>query len=352
MIRLLDNILFVISLVTLSGLLGAYTARYINPEIFVIPSLLGLAYPYLLVANILLLFYWTARWKKMSFITLLILCAGIPFFTSYYGTHRSDAASIPSDISVLSYNVRFFDKFGWSKNKQTYNKLLDYLNRFKGDFSCLQEFPTSSNTLPSQQIVKSLSTYPYHFLHKDMAIFSRLPILNTGHIPFDGNHTGSAQYCDIRKGKDTIRIYNIHLESYRLGQKERKFVKEITAGATHDFSNGIKNILSRIIRANKARARQALLIRKHIAQSPHKVILCGDFNDTPLSYTYNAIRSQLTDCFLQKGHGLGNTYIGEFPSFRIDYILHSPDFITTDYTRHSINLSDHYPISCKLKIHP
>ncbi len=352
MIRLLDKIVFLFSVITLCGLLGAYTARYVNPDIFVIPSLLGLAYPYLLVANILLLFYWTARWKKMSIVTLLVLCAGIPSFTSYYGTHRSDAASVSSDISVLSYNVRFFDKFGWSKNKQTYNKLLDYLNRFKGDFSCLQEFPANNTSLPPQQIIKGLSTYPYHSLHKDMAIFSRLPILHTGRITFDKSHTGSAQYCDVLKGKDTLRIYNIHLESYRLGHKERKFVKEITTGATQDFSKGVKNILSRIVRANKARARQALLIREHIAQSPHKVILCGDFNDTPLSYTYNTICSQLMDCFLQKGHGLGNTYIGEFPSFRIDYIFHSPDFITTDYTRHSINLSDHYPISCKLKIRP
>lgn len=352
MLKLLDKIVFIVSIAALSGLLGAYTARYVNPDVFVIPSLLGLAYPYLLVANILLLFYWTARWKKTGIVTFLILCAGIPFFTSYYGTNRSDAASVSSDISVLSYNVRFFDKFGWSKNKQTYRKLLDYLNRFEGDFSCLQEFPADNHTLPQQQIVKSLSTHPYHFLHKDMAIFSRLPILHTGRIAFDGEHTGSAQYCDVLKGKDTIRVYNIHLESYRLGHKERKFVKEIANGATHDFSDGVKNILSHIVRANKARARQALLLREHIARSPYKVILCGDFNDTPLSYTYNTIRSQLTDTFLQKGRGLGNTYIGEFPSFRIDYIFHSQEFVTTDYTRHNISLSDHYPISCRLKIHP
>lgn len=352
MFKLFDKIVFIISLMMLSGLLGAYTARYINPNIFVIPSLLGLAYPYLLIANILLLFYQTARWKKTGLVTLFVLCAGIPFFTSYYGTRRSDTASASSDLSVLSYNVRFFDKYGWSKNKQTYNKLLDYLNRFNGDFACLQEFPINDNSILPQQIIKSLSSYPYRYLHKDVAIFSRLPILHTGQITFDKAYSGSAQYCDVLKGKDTIRIYNIHLASYQLGQKERDFFKEISASTTQDFSDGIKNILSRIIQANKAKARQALLIRKHITQSPHKVILCGDFNDTPLSYTYQTIRSQLTDGFLQKGRGLGNTYIGEFPSFRIDYIFHSPEFITTGYTRHNITLSDHYPISCKLKIHP
>lgn len=350
MIRLLDKIIFILSIVTLTGLLGAYTARYINPNFFVIPSILGLAYPYLLVANILLLFYWIARWKKMAIVTLIVLCAGIPFFTSYYGTHKNNADHSSHDISVLSYNVRFFDKYGWSKDKHTYNKLLDYLNLFKGDFACLQEFPTTNYSIKPQQIVKELSTYPHRYLYKDMAVFSRLPIIRTGQIPFKKSYTSPALFCDILKGKDTVRIYNVHLESYRLGQKERKFVKDITTGTPNDVSNGIKNILSRIIRANKARAQQALLIREHIAQSPYKVILCGDFNDTPLSYTYNTIRDELTDSFLEKGHGLGNTYIGEFPSFRIDYIFHSPDFITVSYIRDSVNLSDHYPITCRLKI--
>lgn len=352
MIRLLDKMILLISIPALTGLLGAYTARYINPNFFVTPSILGLSYPYLLITNILLLIYWIARWKKMAILSLIVLCTGIPFFTSYYGTNKQQSDSPSYDLSLLSYNVRFFDKYGWNKDKNTYNKLLDYLNQFKGEVACLQEFPTANDSNTPRQIVKELSTYPHSYLHKDLAIFSRLPIINTGQIPFEKTTTNPALYCDIRKGEDTIRIYNIHLESYRLGQKERKFVKDITAATPNDLSNGIKNILSRIIKANKNRAQQALQIQKHMAQSPYKVILCGDFNDTPLSYTYRIIKAELTDSFLEKGHGLGNTYIGEFPSFRIDYIFHSPEFTTVSYTRHSISLSDHYPITCKLKIRP
>ncbi|WP_251620897.1 endonuclease/exonuclease/phosphatase family protein [Odoribacter lunatus] len=351
--RLLDKIIFLISIPFWIGLLGAYTARYINPNLFIIPSLLGLAYPYLLVANILLLLYWIARLKKMVIVSLIVLCSGIPFFTSYYGTNSSDTEEHSYDISVLSYNVRFFDKYKWSQDKRTYNKLIDYLNQFKGDLICLQEFPITNQDANTQHIIKQLSTYPFHCHYRDMAIFSRLPILHSGQIPADNTkNCVPALFCNIQKGKDTLRIYNVHLESYKLGQEERKFVKNITSSNTEKLSDGIKNILSHIIKANKFRAKQAILIQKHIQQSPYKIILCGDFNDTPLSYIYKTINTGLTDSFLQKGKGLGNTYIGEFPSFRIDYILHSSDFITLSYTRQSVNLSDHYPISCKLKIRP
>lgn len=350
MLRLLDKIIFILSIITLTGLLGAYAARYIDPNFLVIPSLSGLAYPYLLVGNILLLLYWTARWKRMALVVLAVIGAGIPFFTSYYGTHSPKQETPSYDLSVLSYNVRFFDKYGWSKDKHTYNKLIDYLNRSRSDLICLQEFPTGNSGIQPETIVKQLSAYRYCCLQKDLAIFSRFPITEKGEISFGKSATGSAIYCDIRKASHTFRIYNIHLESYRLGRKERKFVQEITAGTTDNLSTGVKNILSRLIAANKIRARQALRVQQHLTASSYPAILCGDFNDTPLSYTYHTIGKQLTDSFLEKGHGLGNTYIGEFPSFRIDYIFHSADFITISYTRHNINLSDHYPISCKLKI--
>ena len=79
------------------------------------------------------------------------------------------------------------------------------------------------------------------------------------------------------------------------------------------------------------------------------MILCGDFNDTPLSYTYRQLSRKLTDSFIEKGRGIGNTYIGEFPSFRIDYVLHSPTLYTVGYTREDITLSDHYPIKVKIR---
>lgn len=350
MLKILDKIVFLICLFTMAGLLGAYTSSFINPNTFVFPSLLGLAYPYLLISNILLLFYLAVRWKKMAWVELLVLLAGVPTFMTYYGTAKAQEQGQQADLSLLSYNVRYFDVYNWSNQKDTKDKLFSYLNNYKGDVICLQEFSTKENTVEEKAIVKKLSSYPYHFIHKDMAIFSRRPIVDKGHLPFDRRYTSTCLYCDIKLGNDTVRVYSVHLESYKLGKKERQFVKEISQGLKgSDIPEGAKNLTTRLTTANKNRARQAAQIQQHMEHSPYKVVLCGDFNDTPLSYTYRKIKTGMKDSFIECGRGLGNTYIGEFPSFRIDYILHSPDLEAVSYVRDTIFLSDHYPIQSQLR---
>lgn len=349
MIKLLDKIVFIISLCAMLGMLGAYSASYINPNTFVIPSLLGLAYPYVLITNIILLLYWVVRWKKMAWFPLAVILLGIPTFMTYYGTNSNNDEKKGQDISILSYNIRYFDIYKWSNQDNIQERLYDYLNQFKGDVICLQEFSNNDNVLNRQTVIKKLSTYKYNYIDKDMAIFSRIPILGSGKIKFDKGHTSSCIYTDVSIAGKTVRLYSVHLESYKMGPRERQFMKELAEGSGKDFPGGVKSIISRLVNANKNRAKQAEQISAHLQDSPHPVILCGDFNDTPLSYTYRKIKGDLKDGFIEKGRGLGNTYIGEFPSFRIDYILHSPTFETISYSRGSMNLSDHYPVMVKLK---
>lgn len=351
MLKLIDKIVFLISIVAMASLAGAYTSSYINPDPFAWLSLLGLAYPYLLITNIVLFLYWLVRWKKMVWAELLIILAGIPTFMTYYGTAEKENEDNAANLSILSYNIRYFDVYEWTKQKDTKEKLLDYLNNYKGDVICLQEFATSDKIQSRQDIIRKLKTYPYYHIYKDMAIFSRLPLTRKGHLTSAPGQTGSCIYCDLICNTDTVRLYSVHLESYKLGKKERQFVKQISQGLKgEELSDGVKNLFTRITTANKNRAGQSRQIKEHLDQSPYPVILCGDFNDTPLSYTYRIIKEGLSDSFIKKGRGLGNTYIGEFPSFRIDYILHTPDMETVSYVREEIRLSDHYPIKVGLKI--
>ena len=347
-LRIFDKIIWVISICAMMSLIGAYASSYIDPNSFVLPSLLGLAYPYILIANVLLLLYWIARWKKTAWFVLGVILLGFP---TYYGTASTESKLEKHDLSILSYNIRYFDIYGWSKQKNARQRLFDYLNQFDGDIICLQEFSVNGNAQKNQAIIDNLSTYPYHYLYKDMAVFSRIPIIRQGVIPFDKKYSSSCIYFDVPVAGDTVRIYSVHLESYRLGKQERKFRKEMSEGLkSNDITGGVKKITTRLINANKNRAKQAEQIYTHLKTSPYEVILCGDFNDTPLSYTYKTIKGHLSDCFIEKGRGLGNTYIGEFPSFRIDYILHTPKFETVSYNRGPITLSDHYPITSKLRL--
>ena len=351
MLKLIDKIIFLISIITMAGLTGAYASSYVNPNHFVYFSLLGLAYPYLLISNLILLLYWTVRWKKMVWAVLLVILSGIPAFMTYYGTANTEEKTQNHDFSIISYNVRYFDYYNWSNQKDTGSKLINYLKTFKGNIICLQEFALKENTANEQLLARELKSCPHRYIYKDMAIFSGFPIIHQGNLPFEEPSSASCLYCDIITPDDTIRLYNIHLESYKLGQKERQFMKEISQGIkTNDLPGSAKKLTTRLTTANKNRAQQADRIKQHILQSPYPVILCGDFNDTPLSYTYKKIKTDLKDAFIEKGRGLGNTYIGEFPSFRIDYILHTPDLKTVSYNRETIELSDHYPIQAKLTL--
>lgn len=187
MFKLVDKLIGIITLVAMIGLAGSYTARYIDPNTFIFPSLLGLAYPYLLIANVILLLYWIARWKKMAFIELLVLAIGIPVFRTYYGTHKEKNVTDSYDLQILSYNVRYFDRYGWSKHKNTSEKLLDYLNHFPGDIICLQEFPEKSASINPQAIIRELSSYPYHRIKKTWLFFPVLPLLPVKKSPLTKN---------------------------------------------------------------------------------------------------------------------------------------------------------------------
>lgn len=347
--KLLDKIIFLFNLPIMAGLAGAYCASFIDPEVLALPSLLGLAYPYLLIANLCLLPYWIFRWKRTAWAVLTVTLLGIPAFTTYYGTARVQDREPKADLSVLSYNVRYFDAYGWSNDKNTSSKLFGYLNAYRGDLICLQEFNLKPGSPEEQTVVKRLHTYPYHYIHGTTAIFSRRKILRHDYLTFPATHRAAGIYCDLKTAKDTVRLYSVHLESFRLGEKERAFMKEIGQGINgNQLSDGTRHLIARLTAANKRRARQAAQIRSHIAHSPHPVVLCGDFNDTPLSYTYREIKNGLKDAFIECGRGIGNTYIGELPSFRIDYILHSPRLKAVSYLRDTVTFSDHYPIRARL----
>lgn len=333
----------IITIMAMIGLLGSYTAPYVDPNVFYPSSLLGLAYHYLLVANIILLIYWIARWKKMAFLSLIIIASGYPFITTYYGLNPESTPDTPHDLTLMTYNIRMLDAYGWSREKDAPKRIVDYINDNDNDIVCMQEFPRREAS------AKKFPSYPYHHKNKDVTLISRYPIVNKGNITFEKGNSATCLYCDIAVGKDTIRVYAVHLESYRLGKNEEQIYKELTSGNTQHATEGVKTISSRLVRANRNRAKQAITIKQHMQQSPYPVIICGDFNDTPISFAYHTLSSDMKDSFIEKGRGLGNTYVGEFPSFRIDHILHAPTLRTVSYIRDTVKYSDHYPVQTNLK---
>jgi endonuclease/exonuclease/phosphatase family metal-dependent hydrolase len=172
--------------------------------------------------------------------------------------------------------------------------------------------------------------------------FSKFPIVKRGEIIHSGSSSLSI-YTDVLINKDTFRIYNNHLQSFRLMRMERSFINELTANENETFTE-VKSLSMSLKKGFVKRASQAKVVKDQINKSPYPVIVLGDFNDTPVSYAYTKIRKGLNDSFVNSGYGAGFTYKGNYPPNRIDYILYDNSLINSYFEIIKMKYSDHYPI--------
>lgn len=343
--KILHKILFFICAIFSSTLILSYLAGIVDPNIFYPPALLALAYPYLLGINTLFVVYWIFR-KKWSFlfplITILIGYNNFNLLIQFKGEYKE---ATEESFKITSYNVRFFDKYNWSGNKSTPQKIINLLKESHSDIICIQEYGESKKSILSKKNISKALNLKHIIIGKsDLVIFSRYPIIHKSEILFSPQSHSKAIYADFLIHKDTIRIYNIHLESNRFVKKNYKFIKKKDYSADKENLDEIKDISSRLKNAFKLRAKQAILLKKHMNKCPYEFIIAGDFNDTSSSFTYTTIAKNIHDSFVENGWGLGITYKGDFPSFRIDYILFSDNISCLTYDRIKRELSDHYPI--------
>ncbi|HNW54622.1 MAG TPA: endonuclease/exonuclease/phosphatase family protein, partial [Bacteroidales bacterium] len=161
------------------------------------------------------------------------------------------------------------------------------------------------------------------------------------------------QSCDVKIGKDTIRVLNLHLESIKFGKEDYNFVSEITTTPSNNdkLKKGSWSILSKMKFAYIKRASQIEKVAGYIKTSPYPVIFCGDFNDTPVSYSYRQINNELDDAFVNAGQGLGQTHTNMIPLLRIDYIFHSKSMKCIDYKTIEKDYSDHFPVYARFNLH-
>lgn len=332
-----------------------YFTSYLNPKFAGWLSIFGLTYPILLFINIAFLCFWIYRRKAtLAFSTFLCILVGWNFLTATFGIHYFDSTPEPSEqqLTIVSYNVRNFritGKRDIEKRAKKAAQTLRFIPEQQPDIFCAQELihPYKGNYL--KNIVQShLNYFPFSASNQSgLAIFSKYPIINQGEVK--NTETGSNEFtnlfADVQiNNQFIIRVYSVHLESNKVSETTETMEFDTENLQTKSTWRTIFNVLSTIKNNQKRRATQIKAITKHIQGSPYPVILCGDFNDTPLSYTVRRANF-LQDNFAKTGKGIGSTYNGNIPFLRIDYIFSDRRFnVAKTEIMKQYDLSDHYPM--------
>ncbi|MEG1793933.1 MAG: endonuclease/exonuclease/phosphatase family protein [Rikenellaceae bacterium] len=324
--------------------------QFINPNFFGLFAVVSLGAPIIIIVNIILLAYWIIVWDKMAI--LLAVC--FILFSGQVSRHlqikiKKDKPYEKCDLRVMTYNVGVFNLWANTK-KNSADSILTFINKQNPDILCMQEFRTTSKR-DLNYISDALIKMPYRYVSylsvtnrnsrnhgSGLAIYSKYRLIHGHRVKFK-NSTNGLIYADMVRGRDTLRIINIHLQ---LSSVKTHEVYELDGSEDKELA---KSIIRKLINNNSKRADQAKEVAELIANSPYKVLLCGDFNDTPASYTYHKIKKGFKDAFVLKGEGLGYTYNTMFHVLRIDNIFVDDDYYDIlSYNSPALPFSDHNPI--------
>lgn len=368
--RLLKLLLILANAVTALSLLLAFFSAYLPPSFSMTASYCGLAFPYLLLANFVFVGLWLIIDYRFSLISLSMVLMNINNIDRTFQLRPTEKPSVcASCVKVMSYNAKLFGLYDADTKTMRdiqRNKVYALFERERPEILCIQEyfwdgsgqlkFPTTDTILQLLHL-DNVKRNCYQFFpinnkskdyHYGMAVFSRYRILDGACVYSNDSSTNAAVYVDVKFKSDTLRIYNLHLASMHMNSEDYAMGKEIaTKGIDDPYLDKKARLLSKKVeKAFVERQEQVSIVRAHIDSCHYPVIICGDFNDSPVSYAYHKVGHGMKDAFRESGGGRGKTYNGDaFPSFRIDYIFHDNRFKSFGYTTYdSLDVSDHYPI--------
>lgn len=362
--RVPHHILTTLTVIFALMLMASALTAYISPTHLHVLAFAGFGLPMLWIANVLLFVVNLIRhnWRRLL-VGLIVIVGTWGHLSNCYQMNNlfTDPVSPKGSVKIMSFNTRIFDYYSWTGRKQVVDEMLTFVRTKNPDVVCFQEFFTCDNdeNYAEHRIVSRLNGYKYRHIEYNVvgkngkrfgqATFSKYPI--TGQKQIDFAHTSNFSIqTDIAIGNKTVRFFNNHLESIRLSNKHYNLLDNINNRSDAERKAGIIEIATKVNVALAQRAEQAEIIARHIANSPYPVVVCGDFNDTPVSYVYHTMRGELKDAFQEAGKGASGTYNGKLPSFRIDFIFFDPSFSASRFERFKVNYSDHFPIMAEISL--
>lgn len=351
---MLKKIAIIANLLAALGLIFVHFSANVNPLDFWLFAFFGLGFPLILALCVLFAVLWL--FSENKWLSLISLSAMLITWSSNLTVFQiSFPSQSAEEISLMSWNVKNFDLYNWSGNQNTRNEMMAVLEENRPDILCLQEFYTEEKgVFTNLEDIKKKLDYKYHYFaktftksgtrHWGMVIFSKFKIVDMGKLTFvKGTRLNTCIYVDLAiSDVQTVRVYNVHFQSNQLSEEDYSYLESLD---DNDGTYSAMGILKKLKNGYMKRAEQVLQVQESKNSSPYPSIICGDFNDTPVSFTYKTLSKNMQDAFIEKGNGFGKTYVNPSPLLRIDFALFHPMFRINEYKElDEVVLSDHYPI--------
>ncbi|MEM6515474.1 MAG: endonuclease/exonuclease/phosphatase family protein [Bacteroidota bacterium] len=336
-LKAFEKIMFFTNSIVAFLLLLSYVLPHLPPKQFAFISVLSLGVPFLIIINLIFFIYWLLKIKRQLLLSLLVLVIGYNYVFSFYKFSSSKTVNDKENISIMNYNVRLFNLFEWIGDKDTKLHISEFISENNPDILCIQEYRREASFL--------MEGYHKHEvlrgekIKNGQAIFSKFPIVNSGSIDFQGTYN-NAIFVDIVKNNDTLRIYNLHLQSAGIDSRVEKLADEKSG-----------NLMNRMSKTFKMQQTQAAKFLSHRKECHYPTVVSGDFNNTAYSYVYRKIKGDdLKDAFVKAGNGFGRTFDFKFFPIRIDFVMVDNDFEVNGFKTYDVKFSDHYPIMAQVRL--
>lgn len=356
LMRLTDIVVTLVSIVVAAAMFVTLLVPYVNPSRVWFLPVLGLAAPAIYVATVLVALYWIIRWRWVrASVMLVLVVAGFFKVTLFYRPDlRRVYAAEGSDrgvFKVMTYNVRSF--YG-EDGRSSVDSVLRLIEAVDPDIVCLQEF-NDRLAGRSEQLALLEEKYesavfgrtqaPDSVFGAPLVILSKYRILRSGVVLTPA----TSVWADVSIGDDTVRVFNNHLRSTAIKADDNDYITNHRYLSDTAGERKIRSIVTRLRDNSVLRAAQVDSIAAVVAATRGRKIVCGDFNDTPMSYVYNCMSRGLDDAFRVCGSGYSHTFRGFYNTLRIDYVLSSDAFETLAYEVPEVDYSDHLPVVVRLK---
>ena len=352
--KIVATLLLALSIVSSLLLVTAAYVEYLSPEVHSLPALLGLAFPLFVLSTLFFFLVLLLIYPRYTLVSLVALLLSFPAMRQYFPINRGNDRLVTNrpGFSILTYNTfHFVDVEGELLNdKIDYNRTLQNIINADADIVAIQEksyleFKENKRLkFTAEQVEQINKLYPYQ-IHKSYGpILSKYPVRLLSDTTYTKTAFTSVYEVDIEGRK--VTIINNHLQSIGFTKDDKELYVELTTNpdSIEGKIGGAKQLTHKLLDAFQQRALQVEAVDSLARSIGGNIILCGDINDTPNSYSYHVLTHNRRDAYHDLGSGAGFTYMANRMWVRIDYLLYEGDMDARYINVIKKRSSDHYPV--------